>query len=66
MAISIFSLLKEELMKNTRTKRGAALLKPELKNLKNRMDYREYGGAPLIRGLKTSSQSPWKFLMPML
>ncbi len=51
MAISIFSLLKEELMKNTRTKLGAALLKPELKNLKNRMDYREYGGAPLL-GLK--------------
>lgn len=48
MAISIFSFLKEELMKNTRTKLGAALLKPELKNMKNRMDYREYGGAPLL------------------
>lgn len=51
MAISIFSLLKEELMKNTRTKLGAALLKPELKKMKNRMDYREYGGAPLL-GIK--------------
>ncbi len=38
-------------MKNTRTKLGAALLKPELKNLKNRMDYRDNGGAPLL-GLK--------------
>ncbi len=51
MAISIFSLLKEELIKNTRTKLGAALLKPELKKMKNRMDYREYGGAPLL-GIK--------------
>ena len=65
MAISIFSLLKEELMKNTRTKLGAALLKPELKNLKNRMDYREYGGAPLL-GLKKPVVKAQEVLMPML
>ena len=51
MAISTFSLLKEELMKNTRTKLGAAILKPEFKNMKNTLDYREYGGAPLL-GIK--------------
>lgn len=48
MAMSIFSILKEEFMKNTRTKIGASLLKPELRNIKGRMDYREYGGAPLL------------------
>lgn len=48
MAISIFSILKDEFTKNLRTKLGASLLKPELKNIKGRMDYREYGGAPLL------------------
>lgn len=51
MAISIFSILKKEFVKNLRTKVGAMLLKPELKNIKGRMDYREYGGAPLL-GIK--------------
>lgn len=51
MAISIFSILKKEFVKNLRTKIGAMLLKPELKNIKGRMDYREYGGAPLL-GIK--------------
>lgn len=48
MAISIFSILKDEFTKNLKTKLGAMLLKPELKNIKGRMDYREYGGAPLL------------------
>lgn len=48
MAMSIFSLLKDEFMKNTRTKLAAMLLKQELSNIKGRMDYREYGGAPLL------------------
>jgi len=48
MAISIFSILKDEFTKNLRTKLGATILKPELKNIKGRMDYREYGGAPLL------------------
>lgn len=48
MAISIFSTLKEEFIKNSRTKIGASLLKPELKNIKAKMDYREQGGAPLL------------------
>ena len=51
MAISIFSILKKEFLKNIRTKIGAMLLKPELKSIKGRMDYREYGGAPLL-GIK--------------
>ena len=51
MAASIFSILKEEFTKDFKTKIGAGLLKPALKNIKGRMDYREYGGAPLL-GLK--------------
>lgn len=48
MAFSIFSILKEEFMKDFKSKLGATLLKPGLKNIKGRMDYREYGGAPLL------------------
>lgn len=48
MAISIFSILKEEFTKNAKTKIGAMLLKPELKSIKGKMDYREIGGAPLL------------------
>lgn len=48
MAMSIFSILKDEFTKNLKTKTGALLLKPELKNIKGRLDYREYGGAPLL------------------
>lgn len=48
MAFSIFALLKQGFSKNIRTKIGALLLKPELKDIKGKMDYREYGGAPLL------------------
>ncbi len=48
MASSIFSILKDEFTKNLRTKIGASILKGELSNIKGRMDYREYGGAPLL------------------
>ncbi len=51
MAYSMFSILKEEFMKNMKTKLAAGLLKPELENIKAFMDYREYGGAPLL-GIK--------------
>lgn len=48
MAISIFSHLKDSFTENLRSKIGALLLKPQLKKLKSKMDYREYGGAPLL------------------
>lgn len=48
MASSIFSILKDEFTKNIKTKIGALILKKELGNIKSRMDYREYGGAPLL------------------
>jgi glycerol-3-phosphate acyltransferase PlsX len=40
--------LKNELMSSTRTKIGAALVKPALMNFKKRFDYSEHGGAPLL------------------
>lgn len=51
MAISIMEMLKEKFMKNMRTKLAAGFLKTELIELKEFMDYRQYGGAPLL-GIK--------------
>lgn len=51
LALSIFSMLKEEFMKSISTKIGALLLKSGLKNFKKKLDYTEYGGAPLL-GIK--------------
>ncbi|MDD2499118.1 MAG: phosphate acyltransferase PlsX [Desulfitobacteriaceae bacterium] len=45
---ALFSLLKKEFERNLRTKLGAALVLPGLKNIKKMMDYAEYGGAPLL------------------
>lgn len=45
---AIFSMLKEEFTKNVTSKMGALLLKPGLKNFKQKMDYSEVGGAPLL------------------
>ncbi|MDP4083001.1 MAG: phosphate acyltransferase PlsX [Bacillota bacterium] len=50
-AISVFNMLKTALMSNLKSKLAAAVLKPDLKQLKNKMDYSEYGGAGLF-GLK--------------
>lgn len=48
MAKAFGTILKEEANKSIRTKAGAALMLPALKGIKNRMDYAEYGGAPLL------------------
>lgn len=48
MASSIFSLLKDAFMTNTKTKLSALLIKPQIEELKGLMDYREYGSAPLL------------------
>lgn len=44
----IMSMLEEEVMSSARCKAGALLMKPALRNLKHKMDYAEYGGAPLL------------------
>jgi glycerol-3-phosphate acyltransferase PlsX len=48
MAGSLFELLKEEFTADLRSKLGAGLLKPGLLRFKRKMDYSEYGGAPLL------------------
>lgn len=48
MASSIFGILKKEFTKDIKSKIGASMLKPALKNIKDKMDYRAYGGAPLL------------------
>ncbi|WP_062197820.1 phosphate acyltransferase PlsX [Massilibacterium senegalense] len=50
-ALSIFSMLKEQLLSSFTSKMGALLLKPQLKQMKAKLDYSEYGGAGLF-GLK--------------
>lgn len=50
-ALALFSMLKEQLMSSFTSKLAAAVLKPKLMVLKDKMDYSEYGGAALF-GLK--------------
>ena len=45
---ALLSMLKTELMSSTITKLGAAMSKSAFRTLKAKMDYREYGGAPLL------------------
>ena len=47
-AALVMDLLKQGLMSSTRTKVGAAICKPAFKLLKKKLDYTEYGGAPLL------------------
>lgn len=50
-ALSVFKMLKTTLYSSLKTKIAAAVLKPDLMQLKAKMDYSEYGGAGLF-GLK--------------
>jgi glycerol-3-phosphate acyltransferase PlsX len=50
-AMSVFRMLKSALTSSLKSKLAAAVLKPDLVVLKNKMDYTEYGGAGLF-GLK--------------
>ncbi|MBP2077620.1 phosphate acyltransferase PlsX [Oceanobacillus polygoni] len=47
-AQTIFTLLKETFMASTKTKIAAALAKNDLRGLKDKLDYSEYGGAGLF------------------
>lgn len=62
-AMSMLSMLKETLMSSFKTKLAAGLVKSDLKGLKNKLDYSEYGGAgllglgaPVIKAHGTSDQ----------
>jgi glycerol-3-phosphate acyltransferase PlsX len=48
LASALGTMLKEELMRDSRSKLGGLMAKPALKRFKARMDYHEYGGAPLL------------------
>lgn len=47
-AMSVFSMLKGALTSSVSSKLAAAMLKPKLMGLKQKMDYSEYGGAALF------------------
>ena len=51
---AMLSLMKEELTKNMKARLGAALSRQAFRRLKKRLDYSEYGGAPLL-GLRGAS-----------
>lgn len=48
MASVFTQIIKEETNKSFVSKMGAGLMLPALKGMKKRMDYSEYGGAPLL------------------
>src|SRR5919107_3221105 len=45
---AVITLIKRELSASVITKTGAVLARPAFQNLKKRLDYAEYGGAPLL------------------
>jgi len=45
---AMLSMIKRELSVSAMTKAGAVLVKPAFRNIKKRLDYSEYGGAPLL------------------
>jgi glycerol-3-phosphate acyltransferase PlsX len=45
---ALVSMIKRELRASTITKAGAMLARPAFRNLKKRLDYAEFGGAPLL------------------
>lgn len=51
VALSLLGEIRKIVYSDTRSKLGGILLKPGLSKLKKKLDYREYGGAPLL-GIK--------------
>src|SRR2546423_7849908 len=45
---AMLSMIKRELISSAMTRAGAMLAKPAFRNIKKRLDYAEYGGAPLL------------------
>ena len=45
---AMLSMIKKELSVSAVTKAGGVLVKPAFRNIKRRLDYSEYGGAPLL------------------
>jgi glycerol-3-phosphate acyltransferase PlsX len=62
-ALTMFSMLKETFMSSVKTKIAAGMVKGDLKGLKTKLDYSEYGGAglfglaaPIIKAHGSSNQ----------
>ncbi|MCL6560324.1 MAG: phosphate acyltransferase PlsX [Firmicutes bacterium] len=51
MAGALFKMMKEEITKSWLAKMGTVMAEPALKGFQRRLDYAEYGGAPLL-GIK--------------
>ncbi|MDV2580564.1 phosphate acyltransferase PlsX [Alkalibacillus haloalkaliphilus] len=47
-ALSMFSMIKDTFTQNMKTKLAAAMVKSDLKGIKDQLDYSEYGGAGLF------------------
>ncbi len=48
VGIAVFDMVRQAAESSLRSKAGALLMKPSLRKVKKRMDYSEYGGAPLL------------------
>jgi glycerol-3-phosphate acyltransferase PlsX len=48
LTAAMLSMIKRELTSSAVTKAGAVLARPAFRNIKKRLDYSEYGGAPLL------------------
>jgi glycerol-3-phosphate acyltransferase PlsX len=48
LTTAMLSMIKRELTSSAVTKAGAVLARPAFRNIKKRLDYSEYGGAPLL------------------
>lgn len=48
MAMLLMEMMRTEIARDWRGKLGAAFMRPNLRKLKRRLDYSEYGGAPLL------------------
>lgn len=48
LAMALMRMMKEELTRNWLAKMGTALTLPAMKEIRRRVDYAEYGGAPLL------------------
>jgi phosphate acyltransferase len=48
LTAAMLSMIKRELTSSAVAKAGAVLTRPAFKNIKKRLDYTEYGGAPLL------------------
>jgi glycerol-3-phosphate acyltransferase PlsX len=48
LGLAILSTLRDSIMKGTASRLGALFMRKAFRNVKRKMDYREYGGAPLL------------------